>query len=108
MDGIDVLNGTEAVAVACRDALEARLAHVLAVHDGIEVTACEHLLTLPPEESAGAYWLRTTVGHLTLVEVPDVGHSVYFEAPAAFNEAVLAFLQRAGVLGSRQTAGASG
>ena len=42
-----------------------------------------------------------------LVEVPDAGHSVYFEAPAAFNEAVFAFLERAGVPGRRQTASAT-
>ena len=32
-----------------------------------------------------------------LVVVPDAGHSVYFEAPDAFNEAVLGFLAEVGV-----------
>ena len=31
------------------------------------------------------------------VEIPDAGHSAYFESPAAFNEAVLRFLEEAGV-----------
>ena len=31
------------------------------------------------------------------VEIPDAGHSVYFESPAAFNEAVLRFLTDTGI-----------
>ena len=47
-------------------------------------------LTLPPMMRATA----AAVGGATLVEVPGAGHSVYCERPAAFNQAITAFIDR--------------
>ncbi len=48
-------------------------------------------LALPPENTAG---LEEYVSDLTLVEVPDCGHFVQWEAPDAVNAAIEAFLAR--------------
>jgi 3-oxoadipate enol-lactonase len=41
--------------------------------------------------------VRKQVRGSRYVEIPDAGHSVYFESPAAFNEAVLRFLIDTGI-----------
>ena len=48
-------------------------------------------LALPPENTAG---MRECIEDFTLVEVPDCGHFVPWEAPLAVNEAMETFLER--------------
>lgn len=55
------------------------------------ITAPEDLL-FPPAVMAEA---AATIPGARLVELPDAGHSPYFETPAAFNALVLAFLETA-------------
>ena len=45
---------------------------------------------IPP---AAVNELTSVIAHAKLVEIPDAGHSPYFEQPKAWNDAVLSFLE---------------
>lgn len=46
----------------------------------------------PVQSIEGAYWLQDRLAHPRLVQIPECGHYPMFEAPDAFDEALLSFL----------------